>query len=202
MNSFQTANQDTIATANFSDEVAVKLSALANAGGGILLIGIKDNGKVVGINPEAVKNQLTLINEKKCVPSVQIATKALQMDMKFVLEVTIAPPIEKPVLALDVTNGRTAYYRLENTVFPLSKIIVGLWNLQRKEGSIQALSAYLDTVQTSLFDLFEGDTRMTLSQLYKLLALEKSVIDKSLIQLIYKGFVDFEMGETMRYFRK
>lgn len=202
MNSFQTANQDTIATANFSDEVAVKLSALANAGGGILLIGIKDNGKVVGINPEAVKNQLTLINEKKCVPSLQIATKALQMDMKFVLEVTIAPPTEKPVLALDVTNGRTAYYRLENTVFPLSKIIVGLWNLQRKEGSIQALSADLDTVQTSLFDLFEGDTRMTLSQLYKLLALEKSLIDKSLIQLIYKGFVDFEMGETMRYFRK
>jgi predicted HTH transcriptional regulator len=202
MNSFQTANQDTIATANFSDEVAVKLSALANAGGGILLIGIKDNGKVVGINPEAVKNQLTLINEKKCVPSLQIATKALQMDMKFVLEVTIAPPSEKPVLALDVTNGRTAYYRLENTVFPLSKIIVGLWNLQRKEGRIQALTADLDTVQTSLFDLFEGDTRMTLSQLYKLLALEKSLIDKSLIQLIYKGFVDFEIGETMRYFRK
>lgn len=202
MNSFQTANQDTIATANFSDEVAVKLSALANAGGGILLIGIKDNGKVVGINPEAVKNQLTLINEKKCVPSLQIATKALQMDMKFVLEVTIAPPSEKPVLALDVTNGRTAYYLLENTVFPLSKIIVGLWNLQRKEGRIQALTADLDTVQTSLFDLFEGDTRMTLSQLYKLLALEKSLIDKSLIQLIYKGFVDFEMGETMRYFRK
>lgn len=202
MNSFQTANQDTIATANFSDEVAVKFSALANAGGGILLIGIKDNGKVVGINPEAVKNQLTLINEKKCVPSLQIATKALQMDMKFVLEVTIAPPAEKPVLALDVTNGRTAYYRLENTVFPLSKIIVGLWNLQRKEGRIQALSADLDTVQSSLYDLFEGDTRMTLSQLYKLLALEKSLIDKSLIQLIYKGFVDFEIGETMRYFRK
>jgi hypothetical protein len=202
MNSFQTANQDTIATANFSDEVAVKLSALANAGGGILLIGIKDNGKVVGINPEAVQSQLTLINEKKCVPSVQIATKALQMDMKFVLEVTIAPPIEKPVLALDVTNGRTAYYRLENTVFPLSKIIVGLWNLQKKEGRIQALSADLDTIQTSLFDLFEGDTRMTLSQLYKLQALEKSLIDKSLIQLIYKGFVDFEIGETMRYFRK
>jgi hypothetical protein len=202
MNSFQTANQDTIATANFSDEVAVKLSALANAGGGILLIGIKDNGKVVGINPEAVQSQLTLINEKKCVPSVQIATKALQMDMKFVLEVTIAPPIEKPVLALDVTNGRTAYYRLENTVFPLSKIIVGLWNLQKKEGRIQALSADLDTIQTSLFDLFEGDTRMTLSQLYKLQALEKSLIDKSLIQLIYKGFVDFETGETMRYFRK
>lgn len=202
MNSFQTANQDTIATANFSDEVAVKLSALANAGGGILLIGIKDNGKVVGINPEAVQSQLTLINEKKCVPSVQIATKALQMDMKYVLEVTIAPPTEKPVLALDVTNGRTAYYRLENTVFPLSKIIVGLWNLQKKEGRIQALSADLDTIQTSLFDLFEGDTRMTLSQLYKLQALEKSLIDKSLIQLIYKGFVDFEMGETMRYFRK
>lgn len=202
MNSFQTANQDTIATANFSDEVAVKLSALANAGGGILLIGIKDNGKVVGINPEAVQSQLTLINEKKCVPSVQIATKALQMGMKFVLEVTIAPPIEKPVLALDVTNGRTAYYRLENTVFPLSKIIVGLWNLQKKEGRIQALSADLDTIQTSLFDLFEGDTRMTLSQLYKLQALEKSLIDKSLIQLIYKGFVDFETGETMRYFRK
>lgn len=202
MNSFQTANQDTIATANFSDEVAVKLSALANAGGGILLIGIKDNGKVVGINPEAVQSQLTLINEKKCVPSVQIATKALQMDMKFVLEVTIAPPTEKPVLALDVTNGRTAYYRLENTVFPLSKIIVGLWNLQKKEGRIQALSADLDTIQTSLFDLFEGDTRMTLSQLYKLQALEKSLIDKSLIQLIYKGFVDFETGETMRYFRK
>ncbi len=202
MNSFQTANQDTIATANFSDEVAVKLSALANAGGGILLIGIKDNGKVVGINPEAVQSQLTLINEKKCVPSVQIATKALQMDMKFVLEVTIAPPIEKPILALDVTNGRTAYYRLENTVFPLSKIIVGLWNLQKKEGRIQALSADLDTIQTSLFDLFEGDTRMTLSQLYKLQALEKSLIDKSLVQLIYKGFVDFETGETMRYFRK
>ena len=202
MNSFQTANQDTIATANFSDEVAVKLSALANAGGGILLIGIKDNGKVVGINPEAVQSQLTLINEKKCVPSVQIATKALQMDMKFVLEVTIAPPIEKPILALDVTNGRTAYYRLENTVFPLSKIIVGLWNLQKKEGRIQALSADLDTIQTSLFDLFEGNTRMTLSQLYKLQVLEKSLIDKSLIQLIYKGFVDFETGETMRYFRK
>ena len=75
-----------------------------------------------------------------------------------------------------------------------------MWNLQKKQGQATATTEALDVVQQALLALFEQDKHLTLSQLYKLLAVEKSVIDKSLIQLIYRGYVGYQMGETMRYF--
>lgn len=192
--------QETAFSAKFSDEIAVKLTALANAGGGVLLIGIKDNGKVVGIIPAETEESVRFINEKKCFPSLVLTTKVVQIDMKLVLEITIAAPLEKPVFAIDVTRTKIAYYRGENNLFQLSKIIVGLWNLQKKQGPVTAITEDLDFVQQALLALFEPDKHLTLSQLYKLLSVEKSVIDKSLIQLIYRGHVGYQMGETMRYF--
>lgn len=192
--------QETAFSAKSSDDIAVKLSALANAGGGVLFIGIKENGKVVGIIPSETEENVRFINEKKCIPSLVLTYKAVQIEMKLVLEVTVAPPLEKPVFAIDVTRNKIAYYRGESNLFQLSKIIVGLWNLQKKQSNAHATDEALDVVQQALLALFEEDKQLTLSQLYKLLAVEKSLIDKSLIQLLYKGYLGYHMGETMRYY--
>ncbi len=54
------------------EKIAKTLSAFANTDGGIILIGVSDESRIIGVDPEEEKYMITSANESFCFPPVSI----------------------------------------------------------------------------------------------------------------------------------
>ena len=82
---------------NSARKIAATLSAFANAGGGTLLIGIKDNGAVAGIRLDEEIYVLQAAAAVYCQPEIIPQYTRHELKGKVVLEVEIEESRSKPV---------------------------------------------------------------------------------------------------------
>ncbi|MEK6789043.1 MAG: ATP-binding protein [Pseudomonadota bacterium] len=83
------------------DAVAAELAALANSGGGVLLIGVEDSGAVSGLEPAAVRrlNQLLSNAASQHVrPPVHPLTENVQTAQGIVMVVSVPDGLAKPYI--------------------------------------------------------------------------------------------------------
>ena len=93
-------------------KIARSISAFANTGGGRLLVGVKDNGKIAGIRSEEEIYMIEAAANMYCQPKVKIETKTYIAEGRTVLEIDIDEAITKPICALDEENKPKAYIRI------------------------------------------------------------------------------------------
>ena len=86
--------------------------AFANTGGGVLLVGISDEGRVVGVSPEEGRRVSQRLSRLEPYPEVQISTISLASKDVMVIEVEASGTL--------VTLGGVAYIRVGPTNRPLS----------------------------------------------------------------------------------
>jgi predicted HTH transcriptional regulator len=55
------------------------LAAMANTEGGLILVGLSDKKKIMGIDPEEERYMIESANEEFCVPRVSIAVKEIKV---------------------------------------------------------------------------------------------------------------------------
>src|SRR5687767_11984854 len=79
-----------------ASKIAKTLVAFANTDGGRLLIGVKDNGKVIGIESDEEVYMIQLAAESYCRPPVTVEMNDWQVEGRTVLEVIVEPSNEKP----------------------------------------------------------------------------------------------------------
>lgn len=92
-------------------KIARSVAAFANTGGGRLLIGVKDNGKVVGIKNEEDIHMIEAAAQVFCFPEVDYEPRIWEYGKKRVLEVWIAPSARAPHTAPDENGRPTVYVR-------------------------------------------------------------------------------------------
>ena len=178
-------------------KIARTLAAFANTDGGRLLIGVKDNGKVVGVNPEEEFHVIQGAAALYCKPELTVKTQIMQSDHKLVLEVTVDEVENKPVKALDEDGNWKTYVRREDHTLLASKILIGVWKKQRTKTSTP--QAFDEDEQLILNTIKEAG-QITLSKLYRETKLKKSFIDKLLIQFITWDVVEMEITPTGTFF--
>jgi len=95
-----------------ADSLAAELAALANGLGGQILIGVSDNGQLVGLTPQDIGrlNQLLSNAASQHVrPPLSPSSQNIQTDQGLVLVVEVSPGINKPYMDLQgrvwVKNG-------------------------------------------------------------------------------------------------
>lgn len=167
-------------------KIARTLAAFANTDGGRLLVGVKDNGKVVGVFPEEEYHVIQGAAEMFCKPPMEITTEILQDDHKLVLKVDIPPVKHKPVRAKDEHDRWKTYVRRDDHTLLANKILVGVWKAQSKE---IALPQRFDDDEMLILTTIKEAGKITLSKLYRRTKLKKSYIDKLLILFIRWGIV-------------
>jgi predicted HTH transcriptional regulator len=95
-------------TITSKEKIAKTLSGMANSEGGIILIGLSDQRKIIGIDPEEERYMVEAANEEFCVPKASISVQ----------EIKIREPgdEEKSVLVVEVakTEGLTIFVKKEN----------------------------------------------------------------------------------------
>jgi predicted HTH transcriptional regulator len=92
-------------------KIARSVAAFANTEGGRLLIGVKDNGKIVGIKNDEDIHLIEAAAQVFCSPAVDYEPKIWEYGTKRVLEVDIEPSPAAPHTAPTENGGRAVFIR-------------------------------------------------------------------------------------------
>jgi len=180
-----------------AQKIARTLAAFANTQGGRLLIGVKDNGKVVGVNPEEEFHVIQGAASMFCKPEIEITTQILQDDHKLVLEVKVPQSDIKPVRAKDDEGRWKTYVRRGDHTLLANKILIGVWKLQKKKTSRPQKFAEDEML---LINTIKEAGEITLSKLYRQTKLNKSYIDQLLILFITWDIIQMSITEEGTFY--
>lgn len=118
-------------------KIAKTLSAFANTAGGSLLIGVKDNGKIIGIEPEEEYYMIDLAVRRYLMPSIPFEVEVHSHEEKYVLEIKISSQTAlRPILAVEDKVSQ-AYIRIGDQTRPASPLLYLLWKLEKKPLTLQ-----------------------------------------------------------------
>lgn len=173
-------------------KIARTLCAFANTDGGTLLIGVKDNGKVVGVDPTEELHMIEAAADMYCSPKLEFNSRVWKEGMKLVLEITIEKSTEIPVMALDEEKRWRAYVRREDHTLLANKILLNVWKLQKSD---QPKREKIGSDETALLGIISESNRITLSKLYRSSNLAKKDVDRLLSLFIYWKLVEMHITE-------
>ncbi len=121
---------------NDSKKIAKSLVAFANTDGGRLLIGVKDNGKIVGISTDEEFYMVEAAAKIYSDPPIIFTTKQWQSEGKTVLEILVDASDERPHFAKDESGKWLAYIRVKDENVLAHKIQLDVWKKQKSSRGI------------------------------------------------------------------
>lgn len=146
-------------------KIAKSISAFANTGGGRLLVGVKDNGKIAGVRSEEEIYMIEAAANMYCQPQVEIETETYQAEGKTVLKINIEEASTKPIYALDEENKPKAYIRIDDENILATPVHLKVWQHAKKERG--AFLTFTEKEQ-NLMDILKEKGSLTLNQCCKL----------------------------------
>lgn len=172
-------------------KIARTLVAFANAEGGSLLIGVKDNGKIVGTNPEEEFYMIEGAAMTYCKPPVEFERHVWQEDRFLVLEI-IVPKSSQKHKAVDEEGRWKSYIRIDDHSLQGNKILDDVWRLE-KQGASKSFE--FDNDCKLILDTIKQEDRISLSKLYRLTKIKKQHVDSNLALLVYWGVVQMDLSD-------
>jgi len=179
-------------------KIARTFSAFANTGGGKLLIGVKDNGVIRGIETDEEAYMLDAAANFYCRPPVEYSLKDWHIDGKNLLEVTIEESSSKPHLAPWKEKLWRAYVRVHDENFVANAIQVNVWDNQRKEKP--ALIKYND-VEKTLLEYLQTNQEISMKEFCRLCKIRYPVAKKILVNLIAIGVLQINYRENIATYK-
>lgn len=105
--------------------IARTLTAFSNTSGGTLLIGVADDGKIVGVSSEYQEMQkIERATDFLIEPPITISYETRRQDGKTVLVLTVPESDEKPHTALNERGDRTIYVRQRDKSVPTKQLML------------------------------------------------------------------------------
>src|SRR5690606_33679737 len=145
---------------NDSKKIAKSLVAFANTNGGRLLIGVKDNGKIVGIQTDEefymVESAAKIFSD----PPIPFYTKEWHSEGKTVLEISVHSSEKKPHFARDENGKWLAYIRINDENVLAHKIQLAIW---KKKNSRQGIYFTYSDDEKFLIDYLQKNESITFS---------------------------------------
>lgn len=171
------------AAANDNLEVATLFSSYANTDGGIVLFGVKENGKLVGVSPQSLIEDIKFALSESGMADIVWEYDQLIEGRHLFIAVTISKSMNK----LSIQNGRMKEYycRICDKMIIANKIIMKVWSL--KEGRSEFKK--LNELESKIKRLIQENQMISLAFLYKSLSEKNSTTELALSQLILKNEV-------------
>jgi predicted HTH transcriptional regulator len=174
-----------------SKKIAQIMCSFANSEGGSLFTGIKENGKISGVNPSEEIENAKEIGANLCEPKILFETLIWQEDFRLVLEIKIQPNSEKNTLTKDENNEWRKFIRINQHSLKENKILEKISILGKKNISKPEI---LSKTESDFFDLFTVDLKLSLSQLYAKSSFKKSEIDDLTAKFTYWKIIEMEFS--------
>lgn len=180
-----------------SKKIARSLVAFANTLGGTLLVGVKDNGNIAGVNSDEEYYMVEAASQMYCKPEVPFEVVRWDINGKTVLEVKVKPSKKKPHKAPDKSGAYKAYVRVSDENIMASPIQLKIWKAEHHRKSI---SLNLSDVENNLFDYLKQHKRITVQQFCKIGFMSTSDAERTLVNLAVLGLIKFSGNVEDEYF--
>ena len=177
-----------------SKKIARSLAAFSNTDGGKLLVGVRDNGSVAGVQSDEEFYMVQAAADLYCRPAIKFETKAWEITGKTVLEITI-PKIsgEKLVSAPYKNDLYKVYIRVNDENFIVNNIYLKAWN-KKKFG--KGILIRYDEPEKIIFDYMQKNQSITFSKFRKLANLTKYKAETILVNLIVLNIIKIDFTEN------
>lgn len=170
-------------------KIARSISAFANAGGGHLLIGVKDNGALAGVRNEEDIYVVEQAAERYCDPPQQVEFTAFRVDASTVIiRASIAQAISRPVRAQEPDGRWRAYYRVADENIVAHPLMERVWRRREQEG----ITLRLDADATRLMELLAAAPEgMDVREIALGLVMSERRAESMIVRLAAAGVVTF-----------
>lgn len=168
-------------------KIARSVSAFANAGGGRLLIGVKDNGTIAGVRNEEDIYVVEQAASRYCRPSVEVEFTAFRTDPdKVVIRASIPKSPSRPVRCQEPDGQWKAYFRVNDENIVAHPLMVAAWE------SEAPVSLHLDeTVQRALDFVDANPEGVDDSQIAAALGISQRRTKNLVVKLVNTGILSF-----------
>ncbi|GAB3814657.1 AlbA family DNA-binding domain-containing protein [Pontibacter rugosus] len=178
------------------EKIARTLVSFANTRGGTILVGVKDNGYISGIDPEEEKHSLDLAAGFYCVPPVLVLYEEIEQEDRIVLKVTVPESSQKPHFAKVKEDDWRGFVRVKDTSVQTSKMV----NKTMEQAPSQFEPLPLERHETAVLDYLQLHPRITLKQYMKLSNLSERRAYRTLVKLVIHGYLLLHDKEKEDYY--
>lgn len=173
-------------------KIARTFSAFANTRGGRLLIGVRDNGSIAGVESDEEYYMIESAANMYCKPEISFSTDIHRAGLKTVIEIKVEEGDKKPYLAHH-NNGRwLAYIRNNDQNLLANKVILNIWKLNDDNND---MLIKFRAAETKLIDYLKTNEFISLSKFRKISGLSKNNAEWVLAKLITLGILTYEISE-------
>jgi predicted HTH transcriptional regulator len=167
-------------------EVAKIISAFSNSEGGILMSGVKSNGKILGIFPEQELQKLEIVCQEWCIPAIKVTTFVRVLGFRKILEINIEKAVLKPIQIVVNQKERIAYVRSDAFNVPSNKIQTNVWKC---EEVFSKRNLTLCKEEKTILNFIQERKGISVSQIRKNLDFPIKELDNFLSFLLYLGSI-------------
>lgn len=173
-------------------KIARSLVAFANTDGGKLLIGVKDNGIIKGIQSEEEFYMIENAANNFCKPKVDFSSKEWVVKGKKVLEVTIPISNRPPHKAPDKDGNLRAFFRIKDENILASGVQMKIW---KKQYSSENINVTIEGAYKWLLEFLEKNKTITVPQFKNHTGISKHIAEEILSDLYILDIVRMTVGK-------
>jgi predicted HTH transcriptional regulator len=180
-----------------SKKIARSLAAFANTDGGILLIGVKDNGNISGVNSEEEYYMLEGAAQMYCKPEDKFAVTRWDINSKVVLEVNVKSDPKHLYKAPDKSGKWKVFFRIKDENIVASPLQVKVWNAIRYRKTIRLKLSHKDDV---LIEYLKQHKHITVDEYCKVGFLPLREAEETLVNLAVLRITELKVtNESERF---
>lgn len=174
---------------NDSKKIAKSLVAFANTIGGRLLIGVKDNGKVIGISTDEEYYMVESAAKIFSKPPIGFTTKQWHTEGKTVLEISVQPSEKKPHFAKDESGKWLAYIRIKDENVLAHHIQLVVW---KKQNSPKGIHFTYSEDEKFLIDYLQKNEGITFSKFIRLAHISRKKAEEVLSNFVIMDVINMQ----------
>lgn len=179
-------------------KIAKTMVSFANNKGGIILVGVMDDGSIKGVkSEEEEKYQLIKAGTYYCKPVIEPKFTEVEIDGATILVVEIEESDVKPHYALSEDDKWWAYIRVKDKSVLASKIVIDVLKKETKGES--ALIIYTSK-EKALLEYLQTNERITLVEFCKLINISRRRASRILVNLVLSGVIRVHNTEKTEYY--
>jgi len=166
---------------NDSKKIARSVAAFANTKGGILLIGVKDNGSIVGVNSDEEFYMVEAAAQLYCKPEVPFEVKKWPVNGRMVLEVIIKPSLRGPHTAPDKNGTYLAFVRVADESFVASPIQYKVWKAEKQR---EAITFTITGKEQHLMEILRNNGKVSAAEYAKAAFISQDEAEEFLVKMV------------------
>jgi len=176
-----------------ASKIARTLVAFANTDGGRLLVGVKDNGKIVGVKSDEDFYVVESAAELFSKPAIGFELRKWDVMGKKVLEIYIPPSSQRPHRSKNDQGVWKPYFRKADKNLIASGVQIKVWQMGYKR--MPPAWNYSEPEQL-LFNLLQEKEELSFSAFCKKSGLSRSAAEDTLARLVSWGVIKMNHSES------